>query len=95
MTAEEVKDCFTQLGLSHLSQREAANLFCVHRRTIGRWLNEGISETTPESRIGALRLRSMMHLKMVKESTDLDHYGLTIGKFVSNYKKIGHYTKTC
>lgn len=88
MTVEEVKDCFTQLELSKLSQREAAKLFCVHRRTIGRWLQDGISEATPESRIGALRLRSMMHLKKVKESPNLDHYGLAVGEFVSQYKKV-------
>ena len=87
MTAEEVKDCFDQLGLSQLSQREVAKLFDVHRRTIGRWLEEGITETTPGSRIGALRLRSMMHLKKVKESPDLDHYGLAVGEFVSSYRK--------
>lgn len=87
MTASEVKDCFAQLGLS---QREIAKLFDVHRRTIGRWLVEGISETTPPSRIAALRLRSMMHLKMVKESPDLEHYGLAVGEFVSQYRKASY-----
>jgi hypothetical protein len=87
MTVDEVKDCFAQLGLS---QRELAKFFDVHRRTIGRWLAEGIPETTPASRIAALRLRSMMHLKMVKESTDLEHYGLAVGEFVSQYRKASH-----
>lgn len=84
MTAEEVKDCFAQLSMS---QREAAKLFGVHRRTIGRWLKDGISEIKPAAIIGALRLRSMMHLKRVKESPDLEHYGLAVGEFVSHYKR--------
>jgi len=84
MTAEEVKDCFDQLGLS---QKEADKFFGVHRRTIGRWLEEGISEVTPVATIAALRLRSMMHLKMVKESPNVEHYGLTVGEFVSQYRK--------